>query len=252
MPGNTTSQTSRSTARYRIPIDNPDELANELRSVVTERFGGNFSAAARTAKLKQPHFAKLCSAKLRSVTKETATALRRLIPAERRAVFDTLLLSDNALYMILRVYRPWIDEASTRLFHDPPYQWLVENGRVEQFGGGGDATFGNRMTMATQILAEWLTDFAGYLAPLDRAIERGGHGLNRKSVSLFRMVEPLLDHHASGLVERGWHELSRTEKQRFINASVRREEILLKRERDGLRATRVVSGRVIVPMGGKR
>jgi hypothetical protein len=225
---------SRNNAGYRIPIGNPQALADELRSVVSVRFNGNQSAAARAARLKQPHFAKLCSASLASVTRRTALALRQLVPAERRAAFDTLFLNDKARHLILNVYRPWVDEASHGVPHDARWDWDVVDRRIKEFGGEDETTYFDYQTKVNQILTEWQNDFPSYLARLDRAIERGGHSFARRQISLLRMCEPLLDHHASGLIERGWHELDRTEKGRFLSASVGRETILLKRDRDAL------------------
>ena len=57
--------------------------------------------------------------------------------------------------------------------------------------------------------------------------------------ALLRVLEPLLSAPISGFVERHWRELSETELRQFVEAGVRREEILARRDSDWQRAQHV-------------
>jgi len=54
-----------------------------------------------------------------------------------------------------------------------------------------------------------------------------------------RMLEPLLDAEETAFLERPWDELSEREKRSFVEASVVRERVLLRRDPDLQRAKKV-------------
>ncbi|MFG1691132.1 hypothetical protein ACGF5M_03060 [Gemmatimonadota bacterium] len=74
--------------------------------------------------------------------------------------------------------------------------------------------------------------------------ERGHHDA-RTQLSLERILRPLLQHQASGGIERDWEELSERELAQYLKASQKAEEILLSRPPDLERAQTVVGGKTL-------
>lgn len=229
--------------KFRFRIADPKGLGQELQREVDRRFGGNKSAAARAADLDQPHFTRLLAGEYEAITVPTGRALRDFLPADRLETFYNLVMGEGARSLLKSLYRDWIKEAGSR-GHWAAVPLLFKSKDDEiHFVEDHEALYWNRLGLYLEMLKECLNRFPSYLAPLDKAIEQGNYSLARKGVSLARIFEPLLDHYNSGFVERGWHELSDDEKMRFLDASVRREVILLNRDPNAVRASGVFFGR---------
>jgi hypothetical protein len=229
--------------KFRFRIADPKGLGEELQREVDRRFGGNKSAAADAAGLKQPHFTRLLAGKYEAITVPTGRALRDFLPEDRLETFYNLIMGEGARSLLASLYRDWIKEATNRAhWAAVPMLFKSEDDEIH-FVDDLDALFWNRFGFHVEMLKECFLRFPSYLAPLNKAIEEGGYSLARKSVSLARIFEPLLDHYNSGFVERGWHELSDDEKMAFLDASVRREVILLDRDPTPARASAVFYGR---------
>jgi hypothetical protein len=86
----------------------------------------------------------------------------------------------------------------------------------------------------------------------DNRMRRRGFGPARLLVAHVRVVEPLLESHETGFIERGWDELDRTQQAAFLKAGYKREEILLSRDDDLERARLLTSGRATWTSSGAR
>lgn len=224
----------------RISLESPTELAEMLRQVVKARFSGNASNAARVAGLAQSHFAKLLAGRLRAVTPDTVRALRVFLTRHSAFRLDSMLSAPEA-YFLDRYHSLWLAHVSNCIGGD--WTPLFERGAK----GASLVRGGLSQRAKSQLLADLVTDWirpplASYFAPLEGFFKRAGpHAIPgpRRFLAVLRIAAPLLDHHESGFMERGWQELSLKEKTAFLKAGVTRELILLNRETGLARASSV-------------
>jgi hypothetical protein len=116
----------------------------------------------------------------------------------------------------------------------------------------GHGQRGNRRTELNVMLDRVRREYPRLVETFDNRMRRRGFGPARLLVAHVRVVEPLLESHETGFIERGWDELDRTQQAAFLKAGYKREEILLSRDDDLERARLLTSGRATWTSSGAR
>jgi hypothetical protein len=242
----------------------PYELGTALRRRIKEDFAGNLSAAARAAGISQPTFYRYANPSAARVGRELKQMRMKPVIARKLAAFlpasmrSDLLRSRQAGYA-LYLYTQWLGAALDR----SGTKGLPHEGRIHQQSPEG--VWIDRATEFGRLLArigkevpsvkQDITQAAGRVRTLDaetkQALAKLGvvdvkpHETMRKPVtsarfllSLYRMVEPLLDSAASGWIELRGSELSKARLRQFAIASWKREAVTLERLGDIERLSR--------------
>jgi hypothetical protein len=245
------------------PLLEPYELGTALSRRVMDDFGGNLSAAARAAGISQPTFYRYANPSSAGVGRKQkqmrmkpviARKLGAFLPAMRR----DFLRSRQAAYA-LYLYTQWLGAALER----SGTKGLSHEGRIHKRSPEGvwidrGTEFGRLLTRIGKEVPSVKQDIA-HSAQRVRSIDSetkqalaklGVMGVKpdestRKPItsarfllSLYRMVEPLLDSAASGWVELRGSELSKTRFRHFAIASWKREAVTLERHADIERLSR--------------
>jgi hypothetical protein len=238
---NTRNKSKKKAGRsnYLIPLENPKALGDALREIVRSRFQGNASEAARAAGLLQPNFDKLCKGAHKSVSANTARSLRDFFPPDQREQLNRLILPPAAIDLYRVAYLAW-EKSNSQMAAHVRGNFFADHGTSIHQVPEEDVAFTVLAAMG-DIFKEWLNPpFVSYYNDLDNAVKRGGRSDLRRQVALWRMLAPLMDHYASGLIERGWHELNDNEKIEYLKLSVKREEILLRGSAPLMRAAELI------------
>lgn len=243
-------------------------LASALLKRINEGFGGNLSAAARDAGLEQPtlyHHANPTPATAGSgkrlaygnVSPAVAEGLALLLsPEDRREIFR----APGAVYGLF-LYSEWLASATDRagtkgLPHEkfawdesPDGPWID---RATEF-----RVLLNRIRNDAPHVANQIEKVAFRLPNIDSQCRKALKTLGiqyepdrskkvrypiipaRFLLSLYRMLEPLLDSAASGWIELRHDELTRARFRQFIEAGWKREMVLLGRASDSRRLDRL-------------
>jgi hypothetical protein len=247
------------------PLLKPYELGVALRRRVKQDFAGNFSAAARAAGISQPTFHRYShpvlgvapgDAKPIRMKPVVAMKLAAFLPNDMRA---DLLRSRTATYA-LYLYTHWLGAASDRsgpngLSHERRTQHQSPEGvwidRVTEF-----AVLLTRIANEVPTVRQDIARTSWRVRLIDPATKQALALLGiswdtppestRKQItsarlllSLYRMVEPLLDSAESGWIELRGPELSKTRFRQFIVASWKREAVTLDRTGDVERMERL-------------
>lgn len=229
---------------------------------VKEDFGGNLSAAARAAAISQPTFYRYANpsgagaaGKLKQMRMKPMIA-RNLVAflPERR---NDLLRSRQAAYA-LYLYAQWLGAALDRSGSKG-----LPHGRIHQQSPEGDwidratefsrllARIGKEVPSVKQDIAQAARRIRAIDSQTKQALAKLGimdvkpNESIRKPIisarfllSLYRMVEPLLDSAASGWIELRGSELSKARFRQFAVASWKREAVTLERLGDIERLSR--------------
>jgi hypothetical protein len=258
----------RSLIGTRTTILDQEGLAKALQSKIENDFGGIVSAAARHAGVSQPTLYRLAigwrtrkalrkGAGHRSITPSVAKRLYDFLPPEARR---SLFLPPGAAYGFF-LYSEWLggalDRAGTKGLAHERYVW---DQSPEGPWKGREAEFRRilkRIRRDAPTVGKQIGRWASRLSKVDAECQRvltlvaGEYEIDRSKqvadsvspprflLSVYRMLEPLLDSAASGWVEFRQDELTVAKFRRFVDAGWKREEVLLKRSTDRHRLERL-------------
>jgi hypothetical protein len=189
-------------------VGDPTALAGLVQRVIgSPRFGGNLSEAARTIGMPQSTLDRIARGNAEQIRTANLRRLGRLwdgdVPVDVQLALVSPQQRENA-----RAYSDWVEGELRRCGRAP----------------------------RTDVQA--LLDRAAALVPELREIPAGlrnTEGKRRAHIRMLRALAGLLDHKASGGVERDWRELSDIELARYIRGGLAREDILLRRQPDANR-----------------
>lgn len=235
-------------------VVDPEALAQLVGGTIEERFGGSLATAARALRIPKSKFVSLLS-RIRSgkgpkaLSRENVDRLRELVSPMGWRELDRALL-EPAARELLQYYHGWLADRVRRL--GAASEWLLEGDLLLYHG---DPTFvppvgvyrvDGRSRAGRRLLMEDFLDLSKRvkglmgdtpLAGLTRTIadrpELTGSdsAVARLMLAWVRVLEPLIEHRSSGLVEPSWRDLSDEELVGFVEAGVYRENLLLARYR---------------------
>jgi transcriptional regulator with XRE-family HTH domain len=204
---------------------------------IRDGFGGSQSDAARAIGLHPSQLSRILSKRTAALRPRTLSALEKLLPRQQYQAFYNALL-DEATEEILATGKRWrtwahttrhlTTRSSPQPFEPPAAAIARESGRKRRFS-------------ALRMIWEEL-----YPAECNRLKkEAADHGqrTDRLGWAWERVLEPLVDAADTGYLERCWEELSERERREFVEASIKRELVLLRRPPDLQRAHQVQNSR---------
>jgi plasmid maintenance system antidote protein VapI len=210
-------------------IADPPTLAALLASAINEHFGGNQSRAAREVGLKQPTLSRLLGGLQKSITAGTVKRLHRVIPASDHERLAACLLN-QASFTTLSQYQNWLVTRERRL---ESLDARRENPADSMHRRDSLDRDQERRYLLRKMAELCPSQVRRFLATMER---RGMKASPRVALALNVVIEPLLDSHLTGGIERGCYDLTADEFITFVEAGLAREDILLNRSPDGIRA----------------
>lgn len=212
-------------------------LAAVLVEAVTQRHGGNYSAAAKSSGIPNSTLQRYREERGPAVRRETLEKLLALVGRSRSLRLSDAVLSPSA--------RAALEDYDT---------WLKQETRAARLGStlsvrlSGSAKVGSaehkrlvndaadRVIAIDRLLSSLRKRYPGDWKRLEKRLTTGRHDKARARLAFLRVVAPLLDTEDTGYIERAWHELSAEELHDFVRAGITREIVLLGRESDIRRA----------------
>jgi hypothetical protein len=197
-------------------------------------FGESQSEAARSVGLHPSQLNRIIQQKAAGLRPKALEAIERLVPSRYQGKLHETLLND-AVEEVLTTgerWRIWAHDARhlVRRTYPHPFEPVQaaqtrESGRKQRFSA---------------LRWTWEEDYPAACNALKVEAAKYDQSQRRLQWAWERMLEPLLDAEDTAFLERSWDELSEPEKRRFVEASVTRERILLRRDPDLQRAKRVI------------
>lgn len=219
--------------RAKAILDRP-RLAGLIQAVVDLRFSGNQSETARSVGLHPSQINRLVKQEAPALREATLDALERLLPRRsHRALQDALL--NEEVEQVLNTGSQWRDWArnarhlgrrtSLHPFESPAVLQAREASRKLRFSA---------------LRWTWEDEYPAPCNALASEAAKYHQSESRLLWAWERMLEPLVDAEDTAFLERAWDELSARERRGFVEASVARERVLLRRDPDLQRAKKVI------------
>lgn len=223
-----------------VGLQNPAALAAEIRRQVAQSYGGNVSRAADAVGLSQSTLSGLVRGSRRRVTLRTFVALYKLLPDNRAKWGSWVLPTESQL--ALAAYMFWLR------------QWF--NRVQEEKGAGESVTTGVPGLTWRGVASEWdaVLDRVAAVTPevvrsLANLAKDRRFFTDRVALVILRILEPLIDSHSSGGIERHHTELSDDELAKFVRAGLDREMILLLGREGDIERAQAVRPVSVAPSG---
>lgn len=237
----TTARSARSKHKVRgrtgraTPILDRPALAGLIQNVVNVRFGESQSEAARSVGIHPSQINRIIQEKAAGLRPAALAALERLVPRRyHRKLHDALL--NEAVEEVIATgdrWRIWAHDARHLSRRTSPNPFESSQAVQAREAARKNRHFALKWTWEDEYPAP-CNQLAGEAAKYDQSELR-------LQWAWERMLEPLLDAEDTAFLERTWDELSAREKRSFVEASVARERVLLRREPDLQRAKRVTN-----------
>jgi transposase-like protein len=228
------SKHSRRRRNYRV--EDRARLARALSEVIKTRFSDSQSAAAREWGIDQSTLSRLIGQRRAQITPRLATRLIDVLPEESATAVAASLLTPRA-YDALTAHRNWLEMREL---------WFRYSFRVPNSGSRtarisvSITRSHDRIEDRREMLAEMAALCSAQLRKFLRGVAKQGLANSpRVAVALNNVIAPLVERGIAGSIERGGGELTREEFIQFVEAGLVREEILLNRSPDAIRAQEV-------------
>lgn len=237
-----------------FPILDRRLLAESLQDSIGQRYGGRLAAAAKDVGLQRLTLRRLVNRQAKRVKAPTLMAILKLLPVSSPGERAFIL---PAHVRALELHSDWAIAYTSHIAQGNPVARLstIETPRGWKASRKDDVdVLIERLRTVARHVAEQLrrglapapgksvahSMFRKLGGTADAAKGRYLRGIHpaRYLLSVYRLIQPLLDSQGFGGIERHHSELSDVEFQRFVEAGWVREEILLTRESDQLRVQR--------------
>ncbi len=227
--------------RYKI-LDR-ERLSDLIQQSLQARCGGKQYLVRKQLgiPLDQSKLSRLIARKQPSITARTFENLSRLMadpnnPASRlgEAILSSCFWSRHD-HELLFGYGRWVDRELARIAEHPPaaetWEWNLKESR---FSRRTDEP--NRYARLRHVEGIVRRRLPEVLERLEKRAREAGHDVARTQLAIWRTIGPLLAGPESGRIERDVTELTDKELGDFIGAGIKRERILLDRDRELHRA----------------
>lgn len=201
-----------------MDLRNPAALGAEIRRQIARLHGGSSAKAAVAVGMPKSTLDALVAGSRQRVTLRTFVALGQLLP-ENRAMWGSLILPKDGQFAFV-AYKLWIRSWFNRMREEKGAGEAVTVGVPGLVWRGLEHERNVLLDRVRRVAPEVLNDL--YALANDRRFL-----VDRLALALFRTLEPLLDAHSSGGVERHHSELDDQELRKFVKAGFDREMILL-------------------------
>jgi hypothetical protein len=219
------------------PVLDDEALSRLVKEVVRTRFKGNQSEAARAVGLHPSRLSRIVRKQTPGLRPRTLAALERLLPRQHhRALHESLL--DEATEDILTLARRW------RIWtHTTRHLTVRSSPNPVETAAASRARERARVRRFAALRMIWEEHYVAQCNALRSEAERHAQTTERLEWAWERMLEPLVDSADTAYIERCWEELPERDRQRFVEASISQELVLLRRVPDLQRAHLVQSAR---------
>lgn len=211
----------------------------ELLDSLLEDCGGTQTELERRIGIKQDHFSKLRSGKLKSITASTYNRIRPALKGwQQKKLMQAFALPGTAVAH--ERYRLWLTLSLRRMLSGTGPRWSFDKGisppkrreswRQRAGGREGEITSIQRIGLRT-VNRKGGNPIAKFI----REQAKRGHSQARITLAVYRVLAPLIETSDTAFVERHRREMSEKEFEVFVKAGLTREDIMLNRSPDIVR-----------------
>lgn len=199
--------------------------------------------AMRLTGLHRATLSRLQRGTLASVGSDVLLGLSRLFANEHHAKLEAAFLTPE-IRRVRDIYGRWLDRIESTVLASEYLSVRTQHGMTEVRYGSPKTAFLSKAQRRAEFV-EMLRQTSPSLRQFERWLEKKRIDLRRKAIALAHVVDSFLDAEESAFVERGYDELTSSERERVLVYSIQREKIFLKRDGDWERIQEIANTSVL-------